>query len=93
MGTDPGLRADRVQIFGQVKADDAIAAVAATFGAMPARTDAPVPAANKAMRFPAHVETPVVLRHKGDKEQAAAVMAWPTAGASPCKRKRGSWRY
>lgn len=69
-----------VQIFGQVKADDAIAAVAATFGAMPARTDAPVPAANKAMRFPAHVETPVLLRHKGDKEQAAAVMAWPTAG-------------
>jgi zinc protease len=32
------------------------------------------------MRFPAHVEVPVVLRHKGDKDQAAAVMAWPTAG-------------
>jgi zinc protease len=69
-----------VQIFGQVKAEDAIQAVAATFGALPARQDVPVPAANKAMRFPAHVETPVVLRHKGDKEQAAAVMAWPTAG-------------
>ena len=69
-----------IQIFGQVKADDAIAAVAATFGALPQRTDVPVPAANKLMRFPAHVEAPVVLRHKGDKEQAAAVMAWPTAG-------------
>ncbi|MDO7835419.1 insulinase family protein [Sphingobium sp. HBC34] len=69
-----------VQVFGQVKAEDAIQAVAATFGALPPRADAPVPAANKAMRFPAHVETPVVLRHKGDKEQAAAVMAWPTAG-------------
>lgn len=69
-----------VQIFGQVKAEDAIQTVAATFGALPPRADVPVPVANKAMRFPAHVETPVVLRHKGDKEQAAAVMAWPTAG-------------
>ncbi|QGP78308.1 M16 family metallopeptidase [Sphingobium sp. CAP-1] len=69
-----------VQIFGQVKAEDAIQAVAATFGALPARPDVPVPAANRVMRFPAHVETPVVLRHQGDKGQAAAVMAWPTAG-------------
>ena len=69
-----------VQIFGQVKPDDAIAAVAQTLGALPPRTDTPVPAANLAMRFPAHVETPIVLRHKGDKEQAAAVMAWPTSG-------------
>jgi zinc protease len=69
-----------IQIFGHVQAEDAIQAVAATFGAMPARGDTSVPAANKVMRFPAHVEAPVVLRHKGDKDQAAAVMAWPTAG-------------
>ena len=69
-----------VQIFGQVKPEEAIQAVAATFGALPARRDIPVPAVNKQMRFPAHVSTPVVLRHQGDKEQAAAVMAWPTAG-------------
>ena len=69
-----------VQIFGQVKADDAIQAVAATFGALPPRPNAPVPAANRQMRFPAHVEKPVILRHQGDKEQAAAVMAWPTSG-------------
>lgn len=76
-----------VQIFGQVKPDDAIAAVAATFGALPSRPSAPVPAANKAMRFPAHVATPVVLRHKGDKEQAAAVIAWPTAGGFALSRE------
>jgi zinc protease len=69
-----------VQIFGQVKTDDAIAAVAATFGAMPPRQNIPAPAVNKQMRFPAAVTAPVVLRHKGDKEQAAAVIAWPTAG-------------
>ncbi|BBD97303.1 insulinase family protein [Sphingobium amiense] len=69
-----------IQIFGQVKADEAIQAVAATFGALPPRPGKPVPAANRAMRFPRHVEKPVVLRHKGDREQAAAVIAWPTAG-------------
>jgi len=69
-----------VQLFGHVDAEDAIKAVAATFGALPSRGDTPIPAANKAMRFPAHVEKPVVLRHEGDKDQAAAVMAWPTAG-------------
>jgi zinc protease len=69
-----------VQIFGQVNANDAIQAVASTFGALAPRPAAPVPAENRTMRFPAHVETPVVLRHKGDKDQAAAVMAWPTAG-------------
>jgi zinc protease len=69
-----------IQIFGQVKADDAIAAVASTFGALAPRPDKPVPAANRIMRFPAHVEQPVILRHEGDKEQAAAVLAWPTSG-------------
>lgn len=69
-----------VQIFGQVKPDDAIQAVAATFGALPPRPEQPVPAANKVMRFPAPVSKPVVLRHTGSKDQAAAVMAWPTAG-------------
>lgn len=69
-----------VQLFGQVKAEEAIQAVAATFGALAPRAAPPVPPANRLMRFPAHVETPVVLRHKGDKEQAAAVLAWPTAG-------------
>jgi len=63
-----------------VKADDAIAKVAATFGALPPRKELPVPAANRRMRFPAHNEKPIVLRHSGDKDQAAAVMAWPTSG-------------
>ncbi|HEX7782068.1 MAG TPA: insulinase family protein [Sphingobium sp.] len=69
-----------IEIFGQVKADDAIAKVAATFGALPLRKEQPVPAANRRMRFPAHNEKPLVLRHSGDKDQAAAVMAWPTSG-------------
>jgi zinc protease len=69
-----------VQIFGQVKPEEAIAQVAATFGALPPRKELPVPSANRVMRFPAHNEQPLVLRHTGDKDQASAVMAWPTAG-------------
>ncbi len=67
-----------VSVFGDVKTPDAIAAVAKTFGALPARpatATAPAP-----IRFPAHVATPVVRTHGGDDNQAAAVIAWPTGG-------------
>lgn len=67
-----------VQIFGDVKADDAIAAVAATFGALPQRKERPIAPQSQTIRFPAHDATPVVLHHRGDSNQAAAVIAWPT---------------
>jgi zinc protease len=67
-----------VQIFGDVNADEAVQAVAATFGALPPRKDVPPPEANRRLRFPAHVDRPLVLRHDGAAEQAAAVIAWPT---------------
>jgi len=67
-----------VMVFGDVKTDEAIAAVAATFGAMKPR-DGNLPPA-PAMRFPAHVATPVIRTHDGADTQAAAVIAWPTAG-------------
>ncbi|HEX7854300.1 MAG TPA: insulinase family protein [Sphingobium sp.] len=69
-----------VQIFGDVNADEAIKAVGETFGALPPRKDVPPPEANRELQFPAHVEAPVVLRHNGVAEQAAAVIAWPTGG-------------
>ncbi|GGB18619.1 peptidase M16 [Sphingomonas metalli] len=67
-----------VMVFGDVKTDEAIAAVAATFGAMKPRRDvpgSPVPPA-----FPAHVAQPVIRTHVGPEDQAAAVIAWPTGG-------------
>ena len=67
-----------IQIFGDVNADDAIAAVAATFGALPPRPPSPITAGSRQIRFPDHNETPLMLAHKGDKDQAAAVIAWPT---------------
>ena len=67
-----------VSVFGDVKPDEAIAAVAKTFGALPPRA-APATALST-VRFPAHDATPVVRTHLGDDNQAAAVIAWPTGG-------------
>lgn len=76
-----------VQVFGDINRDEAIAAVAATFGALPPRSETAAPAANKVLRFPAAVAKPVVLTHKGSAEQAAAVIAWPTGGGEARARE------
>ncbi len=69
-----------VDVFGDVKADEAIAAVAKSFGALKAR--APGATTPATVRFPAHVAQPVVRTHDGDDTQAAAVIAWPTGGGA-----------
>lgn len=65
-----------VSVFGDVKADAAIAAVGRTFGALPPRKAAAGPP--PPVRFPAHDTTPVIRAHDGPDTQAAAVIAWPT---------------
>ncbi|MPT47272.1 MAG: insulinase family protein [Sphingobium sp.] len=78
-----------VQIFGDVQAEEAVTAVAETFGALKARSPLPVSDAARTISFPAHNETPLVLTHKGDKDQAAAVIAWPTgAGIANVRESR-----
>ncbi len=67
-----------VSVFGDVKTDEAIAAVAKSFGAMKPRVAAPLPATP--VGFPAHNTTPVMRTHTGPENQAAAVIAWPTGG-------------
>jgi zinc protease len=67
-----------VSVFGDVKAEDAIKAVGATFGALAPRSPFATPPAP--IRFPAHVTTPVLRTHDGQDNQAAAVIAWPTGG-------------
>ncbi|RYY27580.1 MAG: insulinase family protein [Sphingomonadales bacterium] len=69
-----------ISIFGDMDANATVDAVAATFGAL-----APRPATTRAAaipKFPAHVVKPVVRTHTGKKDQAAAVIAWPTGGGS-----------
>jgi zinc protease len=67
-----------VQVFGDVKAEEAIAAVGATFGAMKPRAASTAPATP--ISFPAHNDAPVVRTHEGPDNQAVALIAWPTGG-------------
>jgi len=67
-----------VDVFGDIKGDEAIAAVAKSLGAMKPRKGTgkviePTP-------FPAHDATAKILTHGGPQNQAVAVIAWPTGG-------------
>jgi len=69
-----------VQMFGDFTRADALAALEKTFGALPRR--APLPASMTKPTFaelPASAD-PVVLKHRGDPGQAAAIINWPTGG-------------
>ena len=71
-----------VVMVGDVTVEDAIASVASTFGALPARApDATPPAGSDQRRFPAGNAEPVRLTHNGPAEQALAYIAWPTTDA------------
>lgn len=67
-----------VVVVGDITVDKAIAAVAETFGALPARAPGADPAAARQSPFPAPSTTPVVLTHKGRADQAQLFMAWRT---------------
>jgi len=67
-----------IDMFGDFNRDEAIGALERTFGALPPRAAAAVP--ELAPTIPAHNEQPLVLTHRGDPSQAAAVVAWPTGG-------------
>ena len=69
-----------VSVFGDVDAEKAIAAVAASFGALPPRSSAPIAAASASSQSLAPHAGRVVLSHRGPDDQAAAALAWPTAG-------------
>lgn len=69
-----------VQVFGDVDRAKTIAALQATFGALPPRaplSPATAPATAQAL---APAATPVVLIHRGEANQAAALVSWPTGG-------------
>ena len=70
-----------VDVVGDVKVDEVIRQVAATFGALPARP-APVapPAAGLDIHFPTPGGAPIDMIHKGRADQAIAYEAWPTTG-------------
>jgi len=78
----PHLANDPIEVVvvGDTTVDKAIDAVAATFGALPPRAEAPAPSpAALTARFPAPTPTPIVLTHKGRADQAVGLVAWPTS--------------
>lgn len=69
-----------VVIVGDITVEDAIAATAATFGALPPRPDpAPIPDDKKQVGFPKGGGPALVLTHKGRADQSIGYVAWPTA--------------
>ena len=69
-----------VMLFGDSDKATAVAALEKSFGALRPRAPVAVAPAAKTVNFPAPIEAPVRLTHKGSSDQAAAVMAWPTGG-------------
>lgn len=69
-----------ILIFGEFDEAATIEALARTFGALRPRAPIPTEAAGRVEAFPAATSSPVVLHHRGDGNQAAAVIAWPTGG-------------
>jgi zinc protease len=64
---------------GDVSVEQATKAVAATFGALPRRSGAPMtPPVAGEVKFPAPTAEPVVLRHAGRADQGVAAIAWQT---------------
>ncbi|WP_370030817.1 M16 family metallopeptidase [Qipengyuania mesophila] len=68
-----------VLVFGEFDKDATIETLRRTFGALAPRDAPPEAVLDRASDFPPAGET-VVRRHRGDANQAAAVIAWPTGG-------------
>ncbi|MGA0599541.1 M16 family metallopeptidase [Caulobacter sp. KR2-114] len=66
-----------VVVVGDITVDKAIAAVAATFGALPPRTAGPAPTVTP-VNFPTPNTQPIVLTHRGRADQALGYAAWRT---------------
>lgn len=81
---EPLLKEGPVEVlmFGDFDSDLAVQYLSETIGALPTRPDPQKIPNNGALGLPVSVngEAAIVSRHRGDKEQAAALLAWPTSG-------------
>jgi len=69
-----------VLVFGEFDRDAIVGKLAETFGALPPREPIDRQVAARIPEFPEPAEAPVVIEHRGDDNQAAAVIAWPSGG-------------
>ena len=67
-----------VQIFGDFERSKGLEALSRSFGALAPRVPLSAEVLERGVGFARPTATPVVLRHRGDANQAAAVVSWPT---------------
>lgn len=67
-----------VQIFGDFDRAKGIAALERSFGALAPRAPLAADVMARGVGFARPTVAPVILRHRGDANQAAAVVSWPT---------------
>lgn len=75
-----------VLVFGEFDKAQTLEALRTTFGALPAREAIPGDALARSATL-ASSASPQVLYHRGDANQAAAIVAWPTGGGVPGLRE------
>jgi zinc protease len=78
-----------VSIAGDISEEKAVAAVAASFGALPTRPAGPAAplGGGPFRRFPDPLPPPITAYHRGAADKAAAVLIWPLYVAVPERRK------
>jgi zinc protease len=71
-----------VLVFGEFDSAEVIEQLRLTFGALPPRDPIAPEVAARLPGFAALAETPTVVTHRGDANQAAAVVAWESGGGT-----------
>jgi zinc protease len=76
-----------VLVFGEFDQPTVIEQLRKTFGALPPREPIAADVAARVPAFAAAAETPAIVTHRGDANQAAAVVAWPSGGGTTSLRE------
>ncbi len=76
-----------VLVFGEFDRDAIVARLAETFGALPPREPIASDVAARVPGFPQGPGRLNVIEHRGDENQAAAVVAWPSGGGMEAIRE------
>lgn len=76
-----------VLVFGDFEREATLEAMRRTFGALAPRPPVDSAVAARARAFPAADEETAVLTHRGDANQAAAAIVWPTGGGVAALRE------
>ncbi|MEP3051161.1 MAG: insulinase family protein [Erythrobacter sp.] len=76
-----------VLIFGEFDREGTVEALRRTFGALEPRQPVPLEVAARVPQFPSASDETTVLSHRGDGNQAAAVIAWPSGAGVPALRE------